>query len=247
MNRRLGIIFILIAVLFFVSCGIPSIYVPNSSDISINKSRVYINQSVINSSLVRSDYPTLNLLYQIVPVGISPAYPSSTIINSFKNDYCANTSGRLINKRNNRALYTSEASTTIDGASVKPVLGLYQFTDKTTGETINIPVHSLDTLVDNQWEYTFSFDNEEHCLNLSIITAQETKEFKLNRYNGSSFINSEFKYISNEIPADYEITESNITDYELHVYGVVTLQFNNYNNIYNTQPVELYSVPISII
>ena len=247
MNKRLGIIFILISVLFLYSCGIPSIYVPASGDININSKRVYINSSNINSSLVRSGYPKLNIYYQISPVGLETSYPLSSINNSFTSDYCNETSGRLINKRDGRAFYTTTYSTTIDGTSVKPEFGLYQFVDSKTGETINIPVEGLDKLLNNEWNYTFVYDETNSVLRLSIITSTGTEEYDLFRFNGAKFLNSENSYINNEIPSDYEPVSMNVTDYELHVYGLVTLQYNNYNNIYNSKPQQMFSINLGII
>ena len=84
MIKRLGIIFIFISVLFLCSCGIPSIYVPKLSDISITSDNVYVNSADLNSSLLRSGSPYLNIYYQIVPEGLSAQYPYSIINNKFK-------------------------------------------------------------------------------------------------------------------------------------------------------------------
>ena len=66
----------------------------------------------------------------------------------------------------------------------------------------------------------------------------------MNEYTPSA---SENSYINNEIPSDYESVSMNVTDYELHVYGLVTLQYNNYNNIYNSKPQQMFTINLGII
>ena len=244
MIKRLGIIFTIISVLFLFSCGIPSIYVPVSSDISITSDSVYINTSTLNSSLLRSGSPYLNIYYQIVPEGLTPQYPYSTINNKFISDYCNETSGRNINKRNGSPFYKYDYTTSINDTSATLTYGLYQFVDAKTNSTINIPINGLDSLVSNNWNYNLSI-NDDNYLELTIETASGNVTYNLARYNGSSFSNSNTPYITNEIPSEYAYS-NDITNYQLRVYALVTLQFNNYNNIYNSKPVEIFNVSLGL-
>ncbi len=243
MNRRLVLI-LFISTLVFSSCGIPSIYVPNSSDLKLNKDYAEINTAVINSNLVRSGFPTLNIFYEIVPEGVS--YPASTVLNNFSKDYCSETSGRFINKYSNHAFYNYQYSTKINDESVTPTFGLYQFRDANTQDVINIPISGLDSLLNNKWDYSFNYNELDNTIKLEINTAQGLIEYNLLRFNGASFSLFDTPYISNEVPIQYEVS-SDITDYNLRIYGLITLQFNEYNNIYNTKPVEIFSFDLGLL
>lgn len=241
MKKRLGIIFKFISVLFLFSCGIPAIYVPRTSDISITKNNIYFNTVDLNSSLLRTGYPAVYLYYQIVPQGVSSSYPYSAINDAFKKDYCAESAGRSIPRRNGNPFYTYEHSASIDGTSVKSEYGLYQFIDMNTGSSAAIPVAGISEFISNNLFYTLTFNEDTRTLDAVFNTASGDIAIPLGRYNNTAFLNGDSAYISNEIPSAYSAESDSITSYELKVYALVSLQFNNYNNVYNTKPVEILS------
>ena len=107
-----------------------------------------------------------------------------------------------------------------------------------------LSINGLDTLIDNNWKYSLSLDDERY-LTLNIKTPSGDLVYNLARFNGSSFSNTVNPYISNEIPSEYSIS-TDITNYQLRVYALVTLQFNNYNNVYNSKPVEILNISLGL-
>ena len=222
MKRRI-IHFILIAalVLFTVSCGIPNIYVPSSSDISISTSSdkngtftVKLSQTLINE--LRDGSPTLYFFYTISESSQSNNYQNA--ISALNSNYCTETSGQIIDGTSGKPISTY---TTVSGDTEK-TYGVYQ-----------LSVDNLDISAETERVFTLKVDND---YSLMLVREDGTVINQIKRYNSEVFKKSQLN--EGEEAPDYEV--GNI--YSVKVYALLSCQFNVYNNVFNTKI--SYSSPI---
>ena len=217
MKRRI-IHFILIAalVLFTVSCGIPNIYVPSSSDVSISTSSsangtftVKLSQTLINE--LRDGSPTLYFFYTISESSQSSDFSSA--ISALNTNYCSETSGQIIDGKSGMPI----ATYTKGSGDSEKTYGVYQlslesFTLKEVKET------SEYTLKLNSDSTLMLLDEEGYALSTSI-----------KRYNSEVFKRT---YLNEgEEVTDYSVG----TYYTVKVYALLSCQFDSYNNVFNTK------------
>lgn len=214
MKRKVFYILLTAALVFFlVSCGIPSIYVPSSSDITItaeDDGKFTIKISDTTRTELSSSSPSLYFFYTISSSEQNSSY--SSLLSSFNSKYAEETNGRNISSTftDNQPFlgYTSGDNT----------YGLYQFSNLVM---IDISGISEDTFV-------LKLD-ESGYLNLSYYTNDgdiAIKE-KITRFNYKTFD------ISSSHDEVVEYTAAGI--YDLKVYALVSCQFNDYSNTYNTK------------
>ena len=222
MKRRI-VHFILIAalVLFTVSCGIPNIYVPSSSDISISTSSdkngtftVKLSQTLINE--LRDGSPTLYFFYTISESSQSNNYQNA--ISALNSNYCTETSGQIIDGTSGKPIATY---TTVSGDTEK-TYGVYQ-----------LSVDNLDISAETERVFTLKVDND---YSLMLVREDGTVINQIKRYNSEVFKKSQLN--EGEEATDYEV--GNI--YSVKVYALLSCQFNVYNNVFNTKI--SYSSPI---
>ena len=215
MKRRI-VHFILIAalVLFTVSCGIPNIYVPSSSDISISTSSdkngtftVKLSQTLINE--LRDGSPTLYFFYTISESSQSNNYQNA--ISALNSNYCTETSGQIIDGTSGKPIATY---TTVSGDTEK-TYGVYQ-----------LSVDNLDISAETERVFTLKVDND---YSLMLVREDGTVINQIKRYNSEVFKKSQLN--EGEEATDYEV--GNI--YSVKVYALLSCQFNVYNNVFNTK------------
>ena len=215
MKRRI-IHFILIAalVLFTVSCGIPNIYVPSSSDVSISTSSdkngtftVKLSQTLINE--LRDGSPTLYFFYTISESSQSNNYQNA--ISALNSNYCIETSGQIIDGTSGKPIATY---TTGSGDSEK-TYGVYQ-----------LSVDNLDISAETERNFTLKVDND---YSLMLVREDGTVINQIKRYNSKVFRKSQLN--EGEEATDYSV--NNV--YTVKVYALVSCQFDAYNNVFNTK------------
>ena len=203
-------------ILFNISCGIPSIYVPNSTDVVIDpidpdSGKFTITISSTTISELSSSSPDLYFFYTISELSQDSKY--SSLLSSFNSKYAEETNGTNISSSSGDQpflTYTSDDEN----------YGLYQFSNCVSVDISNIS------------EETFTITKDTNgCLTLS----DEDSEIKTNitRYNGESFSSDVISSSHNEI-VDY----NNTSTYYVRVYATISCQFTSYSNTYNTK---LYS------
>ena len=222
MKRRI-IHFILIAalVLFTVSCGIPNIYVPSSSDVSISTSSsangtftVKLSQTLINE--LRDGSPTLYFFYTISESSQSSDFQSA--VYALNTNYCSETSGQIIDGTSGKPI----ATYTKGSGDSEKTYGVYQ-----------LSVDNLDISAETERVFTLKVDND---YSLMLVREDGTVINQIKRYNSEVFRKSQLN--EGEEATDYEV--GNI--YSVKIYALVSCQFNSYNNIFNTRI--SYSSPI---
>lgn len=204
--------FILVATLIFlVSCGIPSIYVPSSSDIAINSNKGTGVFTVTLSSTVReemsSSYPDIYFFYTISSGAQDSQF--SSLVSAFNKAYCSDTSGSI------------DFSSYSDAEAVST----YKSNDLTYGIYKLNNLKPLNISGENSVSYTLSYDSSSGYLKLIDNSTGETAASDISRINNHKFDKNYHGDIT-----DY--SESSI--YFVKVYVVVSCQFNLYSNIYNT-------------
>ncbi len=219
MKRRI-IHFIIITalVLFTVSCGIPNIYVPSSSDVSISTSSdkdgkftVRLSQTLINE--LRDGSPTLYFFYTIGESSQSSKFSSA--ISALNTNYCSETGGQIIEDKTEQR----EAIATYSEGSgdSKKTYGVYQ-----------LSLVSLNVSPETVTEFKLSINTDDNTLVLYDKDGNDIVR-SIKRYNSEDFKRSALN--EGEEAVDYSV--GNI--YAVKVYALVSCQFNTYNNVYNTK------------
>ncbi len=204
---------ILIAALIFLSssCGIPSVYVPSSADIVIDKGSdgefTILLSSPILSELSSSS-PVVYFFYTISQQAQETYYSSA--ISSFNSQYAEETSGSNIST-------TMVTQPFISYTSSSSVYGIYQLTNLVS---IQIPR-------ENSIALKFEYDSATDTVRLKKNDGSYIENIK--RFNDYTFSKDDFDEHNAEI-VDYA---SGV--YDIKIYAVVSCQFNSYNNIYNTK------------
>ena len=220
MKRRI-IHFILIAalVLFTVSCGIPNIYVPSSSDVSISTSSsangtftVKLSQTLINE--LRDGSPTLYFFYTISESSQSSCF--SNAISNLNSTYCSETSGQIIDGTSGKAI----ATYTTGSGDEQKTYGVYQLS-LASFDLKEVKETSVYTLKVNTYDndYTLMLCDEDGNVISRLIK----------RYNSEVFRKSQVN--EGEEATDYSV--SNV--YTVKVYALISCQFDSYNNVFNTK------------
>lgn len=224
--RKCIIIFLTIITLFlFTTCGIPNMFVPDDSSVSItkitdtNRVKFKINSSYLLDNANNRYYsPEVNLFYIIRGSNNTDIY--SSLLSSFNNAYCnypycnpitgSKTDGEpLVTYNKNDVEY-----------------GLFQF-------------YENDSLIEKNYLYGDSFNmefyfNEEEGLVLRIYDEDYTNlilpKRELRRsYDGKKFVNVSSLNDGEELRGEY------IEPVEVVIYASITFSFTNYTNIWNSK------------
>ncbi len=200
-------------ILFNISCGIPSIYVPNSSDVVINPTdpssgtfTVTISSTTLNE--LTSSSPDLYFFYTISENSQKTIY--SSLISSFNTKYAEDTNG------------TNISSTLLDQpfltyTSDDKNYGLYQFSNCVSVDISNI----------SEAQFTLTKDDSGY---LTLRAEDDEIKTKITRYNEETFSSDDISSSHNEI-VDYSDTNT----YYVRVYATISCQFTSYSNTYNTK------------
>ncbi len=212
------------ALVFLSSCGIPSIYVPSSSDIAItpkdaSKGEFTVSLSSTVLGEIADGFPYVYFFYTVSSA--SQSYYSSAV-NAFNTKYCTQTGGTMIPTT---VSTESIASYTSGSGDEKKTYGIYQFQELTS-----YCISGSDSIT-----LTLSHDQDNGTLTLSDEDGKAIVS-NIKRYNDCYFTTSDFQSNSSEI-VDYAAGS-----YTVKVYALVSCQFNDYSNIYNTEL--KYSEPI---
>ena len=233
--KKVSIILSLACLLFISSCGVPNMFVPEDSSVSIRRlgngrATITINDSYLKSDQCNASYsPEVNFFYVVRGANYSSSY--SSLLSKFNTEFCsAPYCNPISDKKEDGKSLVTYTSSEID-------FGLYQF-------------YGGDSLLENGYmdDGTFSMEfeyKEGEGLFLSIynkdFTSKLREESELNRsFEGKSFNSSSALY-GNEL-----INEAN-APIEVYVYASVTFTFDEYTNIWNTKLISsdyLYSFTI---
>ncbi len=206
--------FILITALILLSsCGIPSIYVPTSSDIVINPTKnkdgeftVSLSSTVLEE--MAEDYP---LIYFFYTVSTSSQSTYSTVINNFNTAYCTETGGTTIPQDLSNQPVAS-ASNSSD--SSRPY-GLFQ-----PYGLVSYPLEGISSI-----KLSLKYDTSSNTLQLLDEEGNVLRTGK--RYNTSDF---------NTLGSDSaEIVDYSAGTYNVKIYALVSCKFTAYSNTYNTK------------
>ena len=222
MKKIIVFIFVTALVFLLFSCGIPSIYVPSSSDIVITtpKDTTTGEFTVSLSSTVLSEmadgFPYIYFYYTVSSASQSQY---SSAISSFNTTYCTDTAGTMVPTTHNDT--ECIASYTTGSGDSKKTYGIYQLYRLTS---CNISGKNSITL-------TLKPNTDTGTLTLLDEDGNEVEK-DIRRYNGYYFTKSDF--------VDSNKDHSEIVDfvngpYTVKVYALVSCQFNAYSNIYNTK------------
>lgn len=228
--KRKVFYFILLSALILLSttCGIPNIYVPtygtsSSSDIQITRNSDTGEFSISLSDTIRnelsSNKPTLYFFYTISTS--SQSSEMSSLINAFNNEYCAETSGTQINSTYYSYEYGSGDS--------KNTYYLDQLT-YSSGDAFSYDMGNDDKT------YTFSLtlDSSNNTLTLKDVLNDKVLNQNIKRKGGTSFS----KAAGTDDITDYSVTNS----YNVNIYLVISCQFDDYSNTYNTKIEKSYPI-----
>ena len=212
MKRNLVYFIVITTLILLFSCGIPNVYVPESSDITITRDSTSGTFTVTLSDTIKNELrdssPTLYFLYTISSSDQSSTYSSA--ISSFNTSFASETSGSIITSSNPIYTYTSS--------------------DKS---------YSLYQLTRDNNAFNYQMGNDDSSLTLTLTRDTSENTLALNDSNGST-IYSEIKRFDDKIftkdagtgeIVDYE--ESGI--YTVNVYLVISCSFTSYTNTYNKQ------------
>ena len=220
--------------LCFISCGIPNIYVPDDYSIpsgNDNTNTITLYDDMVSAELNKNGFPRLVLFYQIVPKENNNGFDSA--INHFNSSYCDETTGLRIStekaKDNENAFYTYKY--TGYGSNPDGIYGIFQFSTSTSSDDRIAYIKEADIEGNpTKWNLTFNIDSE----NILNLTLNGGTEIKLYRSNGKTFSKDSASYVGNEIPSEFSNSTS-ITGYTLNIFALVTTEFNDYTNIFNTK------------
>ena len=212
MKSNLVYFIVITALILLFSCGIPNVYVPESSDITITRDSTSGTFTVTLSDTIKNELrdssPTLYFLYTISSSDQSSTYSSA--ISSFDTSFASETSGSIITSSNPIYTYTSS--------------------DKS---------YSLYQLTRDNNAFNCQMGNDDSSLTLTLTRDTSENTLTLNDSSGST-IYSEIKRFDDKIftkdagtgeIVDYE--ESGI--YTVNVYLVISCSFTSYTNTYNKQ------------
>lgn len=229
---------IITLVLCLGGCGIPNFYVPDSSNYSIfrTENQIKLSGTLTDSSMIKSGFPKLILLYQIVPSGCSDAGFRSAVT-SFNSEYCSTTNGKRISSDASfTTSYTNSSDTSLNGT-----YGLFAFSEsKSSPEIIRYfeEANLSGSSSDITWNLDFTLDSD-YSLKLTITDSNGATldTFKLYRYNGRSFtqldsIDNYASFFGSEVPSVFGLRSASAFD--LRVYAVITAEFTDYNNVFNS-------------
>lgn len=208
---RKTICFILITALILLSsCGIPSIYVPTSSDIGWNRNKEKGTFTITLSTAVleemSSSYPDIYFFYTVSSEETQKS-AFSTLISTFNKTYCEETSGSI-----DFSSFGSEAVSTYKSGD--NTYGIYKLNNLKAVNISGESSVSFTLALDSSTGYLTLTDNNSGAVTTGI-----------GRINNNKFDKS----FSGDI-TDY--SASGI--YTVKVYAVVSCQFDLYSNIYNT-------------
>ncbi len=224
MKKRYVFIFVTTLVFMLISCGIPTIYVPSSGDITLKSDSESGNFTVSLSSTVTgemaSGYPYIYFVYTVSSESQSSAYSSS--VSAFNTKYCTETGGAVISSENGRESVASYTSGSGDSAKT---YGIFQFSNLTSYQISDTDSITLN-LIYSEEDGTLTLADKDGNVIQSGITRSSEKKFT---------------------KTDFETDHTEIVDYEagtysVKVYALVSCVFNAYNNIYNTKL--SYSSPV---
>lgn len=230
--KRICVCFILFtALILLTTCGIPIIYVPTSSDISINadydKGEFTISISSVTAAELSDSSPTLFFFYTIADESDVQRTGYNSVISSFNSSYATETDGTEIS-----TVFKSEQPF-IKATSNNVRYGLYQFSNAVY----------YDISGETSIKLKIEMDTNTYKLNLYDITeGEEILEIaNITRYNEKSFSSSDLNSDHTEIAS----SDTSGTQYYLNVYAVVSCKFDYYTNTYNktisrTSPVYKY-------
>lgn len=211
MKKR--ITFILMAALILLSsCGIPSIYVPTSSDVAINKTSNDGEFTVTLSSTVleemAEDYP---LLYFFYTVSTTSQTSYSTVITNFNNAYCSETGGSVIPQDLNNQPVASYKSS---GDSSKEY-GIFQ------------PQGLVSYQIGGTGSIKLRLSNDKSSNTLQLLDEEGNVLGTGKRYNSH-----DFNTLGSDSP---EIVDYSGGTYNIKIYALVSCKFTAYSNTYNTK------------
>lgn len=239
----------IIAFFLLISCGIPNIFVPDSSDFSSSYKVssfdtdifLTLSNNLANPSLNKAGFPKLALFYQIIPIGPYNAEKGfESVVSNFNSIYCDSQNGQRISYSDKNHPYHSY-SYKYDSESTD--FGIFQF--KEDNEFINYFASANLTDSNGKFHWTLDFDYgssenpNDGTLKLRISDPSNPEmiidEFNLYRYNDQPFSpNLDSAYIGYEVPEILN-NNNNITGYKLKVFALINTEFNDYNNVYNTK------------
>lgn len=212
MKRNLVYFIVITTLILLFSCGIPNVYVPESSDITIERDSTYGTFTITLSDTIKNELrdssPTLYFLYTISSSDQSSTYSSA--ISDFNTSFASETSGSIITSSNPIYTYTSS--------------------DKS---------YSLYQLTRDNNAFNYQMGNDDSSLTLTLTRDTSENTLTLNDSSGKALY-SEIKRFDDKIftkdagtgeIVDYE--ESGI--YTVNVYLVVSCSFTSYTNTYNKQ------------
>ncbi len=220
--------------LCLISCGIPNIYVPDDYSIpsgNDNTNTITLYDDMVSAELNKNGFPRLVLFYQIVPKENNNGFDSA--ISHFNSSYCDETTGLRISiekaKDNENAFYTYNY--TSYGSNPGGIYGIFQFSTSTSSDDRIAYIKEADIEGNpTKWNLTFNIDSG----NILNLTLNNNTEIKLYRSNGKTFSKDSASYVGNEIPSEFSNSTS-ITGYTLNIFALVTTEFNDYTNIFNTK------------
>lgn len=211
-KRNLVYFIVITTLILLFSCGIPNVYVPESSDITIERDSTSGTFTITLSDTIKNELrdssPTLYFLYTISSSDQSSTYSSA--ISDFNTSFASETSGSIITSSNPIYAYTSS--------------------DKS---------YSLYQLTRDNNAFNYQMGNDDSSLTLTLTRDTSENTLTLNDSSGNALY-SEIKRFDDKIftkdagtgeIVDYE--ESGI--YTVNVYLVVSCSFTSYTNTYNKQ------------
>ena len=212
MKRNLVYFIVITTLILLFSCGIPNVYVPESSDITVERDSTSGTFTITLSDTIKNELrdssPTLYFLYTISSSDQSSTYSSA--ISDFNTSFASETSGSIITSSNPIYTYTSS--------------------DKS---------YSLYQLTRDNNAFNYQMGNDDSSLTLTLTRDTSENTLTLNDSSGNALY-SEIKRFDDKIftkdagtgeIVDYE--ESGI--YTVNVYLVVSCSFTSYTNTYNKQ------------
>lgn len=210
--KRNFLFFILIATLiFFTSCGIPSILVPSSSSFRIINNNDNTGKIVVDSELknnyIKDGYPVLHLFYTI-----SNTNDNDNLIKAFNTEFCNSRNGLLINQEENKAFYE------------------YTYGDKNYSLYSLINENNESILINESCNFRIEYNTGEGKVKLFLLDLDNNiiECINLIRFNKTLF-----NQTSNIDELNNALYEENQTT--LYIYGLLSAQFDDFTNIYNTE------------
>ena len=207
------ICFILLTALFFlVSCGIPSIYVPSSSDVVLSKTqndgefRVILSSAVLEE--MAEDYP---LIYFFYTVSTDSQSTYSTVISNFNKAYCTETDGSVIPQN----LGDQPVASATNSSDTSKTYGIFQ-----SEGLVSYAIEGTSSI-----KLSLKYDTSSNTLQLLDEDGNVLRTGK--RYNSN-----DFNTLGSDSP---EIVDYSAGTYNVKIYALVSCKFTAYSNTYNTK------------